>query len=131
MSDKALTRDAAGTEVASADRAAEAVTFAPNVDILEDAEALVLRADMPGVEPGQVDLRFEGRTLYLSGRATPRLREGAAVHRQEYGVGDYARSFEVPEAVDPAGITAERVDGVLTVRLRKKEAVGSRRIEVR
>jgi len=104
--------------------------FTPRVDILETADGLFLYADMPGVKPGDVDVRFHDGELTLHGRcAAPNV--DAGVVWAEYGVGDFYRAFTVNQDVDPDKITAEMKHGVLTVHLPRPESVKPRKITVK
>jgi HSP20 family protein len=104
--------------------------FTPRVDIYETEEELVLLADLPGVLPGDVDLRYEKGELLLHGRAKPR-HEGKTGVLREYGEGDFYRVFTIHESIDSSRIKAEFTSGVLTVHLPKAEAARPRQIQVR
>jgi HSP20 family protein len=104
--------------------------FTPRVDILETDHELTLYADMPGVKPEDVDVRFENGELTLHGRCGPRPQAGNCLVA-EYGVGDYYRVFTVAEGVDAGKIAAELKQGVLTVHLPRSEAVKPRKIAVK
>jgi len=103
--------------------------YRPNVDILEKPEELLLLADIPGAKGDEVDVRFEDGTLSIHAKVEPRHENGDYL-LQEYGVGDYWRTFEISEAIDAAKISAEYAEGVLTLHLPKAEAVKPRRIPV-
>jgi HSP20 family protein len=103
--------------------------FTPRVDIFETEKELVLQADVPGVRPEDVELRYEQGQLFLHGRVQPRPKQGTLL-LQEYEDGDFYRVFEVHESVDAAKIEAECKNGVLTVHLPKSEAVRPRQIRV-
>ena len=110
-------------------RPAARITFTPRVDILENDEELILLADVPGVKLEDMEVRFEKGELTLHGRCparayTPRSLGG------EYDVGDFYRVFSLSEHLDSTRITAELVQGVLTVRLPKTEAAKPKRIAV-
>lgn len=104
--------------------------FVPRVDIFETEEELVLRADMPGVRPEDVDLRYERGELMLHGRVAPRPRAGQPVLR-EYEEGDFYRVFRVHESIDSSKIEASCRNGVLTIHLPKVEAARPRQVQVR
>jgi len=104
--------------------------YRPVVDILEDREELVILADMPGVDPKDVDIRFEDGSLTIHGRVKSRQPEDKSYLLREYGVGDWYRVFQVSEAIDVPWIRAEYVGGVLKLHLPKVEAVKPRKIEV-
>jgi HSP20 family protein len=117
-------------EVNQTERLGQHAAYTPRVDILEAKDELVLYADLPGVEPGNVDIRFERGELSIHGKCQPR-QERVNFHLSEYGIGDYYRSFTIGEAIDANKISAELKDGVLTVRLPKSEAVKPKKIEVK
>lgn len=105
--------------------------YRPNVDILELPEELLLLADMPGVKPGEIDIRFEDGELTIHGRAAARQKPETNYLLTEYGVGDFYRTFRVSEQIDASKIHAEYSDGVLRLHLPKVEAVKPRKIEVK
>jgi HSP20 family protein len=106
------------------------VYFTPRVDIVESDNELVLYADLPGVRPEDVDLRYEQGELTLQARCRPRHPERGHL-LSEYEVGDFYRAFAVGEAIDASKISAEFKNGVLTVHLPKMEQVKPRQITVR
>src|SRR5687767_11527566 len=79
--------------------------FAPRVDIFEGENELVLCADMPGVAPGDVDLRYEQGELILQGRSRPSARSGHLI-LGEFEEGDYYRVFQIHESIDSSRIEA-------------------------
>lgn len=105
--------------------------YRPNVDILEHPDELRLLADMPGVTADSIEIDFEDGVLTIQGKVAPRSIEGGASLLQEYGVGDFYRTFRVSEQIDAGRIAAEYADGVLTVHLPKVEAAKPRKIAVR
>jgi HSP20 family protein len=108
---------------------AEERYVAPPVDIYEDDQGLVVVADLPGVEPGALDVRVDHGVLTIQGRATHRA-PGAPVYR-EYELTGFFRQFQLPDEVDTAAIAAELKHGVLTLRLPRVQRPQSRRIQVR
>ncbi len=118
------------TELATPERTRGAVTYTPRCDIFETEDELLLCADLPGVEPGDVDVRYENGKLTIYGKCAPR-QEGVNYLGYEYGVGDYYRAFTIGEAIDSDKIAAELKHGVLTVHLPKTEAVKPKRIAVK
>jgi HSP20 family protein len=107
------------------------VLFRPNVDIIEHEEELILLADVPGASCDAVDLRFEDGTLTIHAKVEPRQDDSVEYLLQEYGVGDFYRTFQISEAVDASRISAEFSDGVLILHLPKAEAVKPRKIAVK
>ena len=103
----------------------------PAVDILEDENQLVLRADVPGVDLSKIDIRLENGTLTLKGqREFERKDDKTGYHRVERQYGQFARSFTMPETVDPEKVGAEYKNGVLQITLGKKELAKPRSIQV-
>ena len=106
------------------------VFFTPRVDIYESENELTLYADVPGVAPGDVDLRYEAGELILHGRVKPRHRDEDFV-LQEYDEGDFYRAFSIHESIDASRIEAECKNGVLIVHLPKVEQARPKQINVR
>jgi len=105
------------------------IYYTPRVDIYEAAEEVVLQCDMPGVKPQDVEVRFEQGELSLYGKVQPRQAPAAYLDEQ-YGVGDFYRSFAIAPEIDADKIAAEYRDGVLTVHLPKQEQVKPKQITV-
>ena len=103
--------------------------FTPRVDIVETDKELILYADLPGVRPEEVDLRYERGELMLHGRVTPRERQGNVL-LVEYEEGDFYRVFQIHESIDASRIAAECKNGVLTVHLPKAEEARPRQIKI-
>jgi len=105
--------------------------YRPNVDILEREDELTVLADVPGASADRIDVKFEEGTLAIHAHVEPRQPEDISYMLQEYGVGDFYRTFRVSEAVDAGKITAEYTDGVLILHLPKTEATKPRKIAVK
>jgi len=103
--------------------------FTPRVDIVETDTELLLYADMPGVRPDDIDLRFENGELILRGKVQAAPAEGQRIS-SEYEVGDFHRVFQVHETIDASKIEAECKHGVLTLHLPKQEAVKPKQIPI-
>ena len=108
----------------------EAPVFVPRIDVVEEPERYVLRADMPGCDPKAIDVQYENGSLTIKGRVPERWSNGRPMHR-EYGVGDFLRRFNVTETIDVEKISAEYANGVLTLDLPKVEAAKPRSIQVK
>jgi HSP20 family molecular chaperone IbpA len=106
------------------------VHFTPRVDIYETEKELALYAEVPGVRPEDVSLRYENGELVLHARVKPRPGNRTPL-LQEYEDGDFYRAFNIHESIDAARIEAECKNGVLTVHLPKVEAVRPRKINVK
>jgi len=130
MADVITNHDKSEVAAAQAEPTCAARHFTPRVDILETERELMLFAEMPGVRPDSVDLRYENGELVLHGKVQPKL-EGKPLLTQEYAEGDFYRVFRIDETVDSTKINAECKNGVLTVHLPKTEAVRPRQIAVK
>ncbi len=105
--------------------------WAPAVDILENENELLLKADLPGVDMKDIDIQMENGTLSLRGeRKFESENKQGGYHRIERSYGSFARVFELPDTVNPEEVKAEYRNGVLTVRLAKKEIAKPRQIKV-
>jgi HSP20 family protein len=107
-----------------------AVVAQPRVDILETEQEVQLLADLPGVKPADVDVRFENGELTIHGRRNPPHADKKRA-LWEYEPAHYHRAFRLAEDVAADKIEAELKNGVLTVRLPKAEAAKPRRINVK
>jgi len=117
-------------EIASSEPTREIAIFTPRFDIVETDQELTLYGELPGVSQEQLDIRYENEQLTIRGKVDDRS-EGVAYLRQEYGVGDFHRSFVIGETIDTEKINAGLRNGILTVHLPKTKAVQPRRIEVK
>jgi HSP20 family protein len=104
--------------------------YAPGVDIFETESELLLFADLPGVNPKDIDLRYERGELTLTAKAPQRERSGRLV-ASEFEEGDYYRVFRVNELIDAGRIDAEYKQGVLLVHLPKQEKAKPKQVRVR
>lgn len=107
-------------------------TWAPRTDVVETDDAYHLSMDLPGIDPGDVDVHFDDGMLRVSGQREVRddHREGR-FHRVERSYGQFLRSFRLGNDIDVEGIDASYDAGVLTVRVPKTEARKPRQISVR
>ncbi len=105
--------------------------WAPAVDIYEQGSDLVLKAELPGVDPKDVDVRLENNTLTLRGeRKFDNEIKRESYHRIERSYGAFSRSFTLPSTVDQNHIKAEYRDGVLRVTLPKREEAKPKQIAI-
>lgn len=117
-------------ELAASESTREMPIFTPRFDIVETDQELTLYGELPGVKQEQIHIRYENEQLTIRGNVDDRT-VSITFLRQEYGVGDFHRSFNIGEAIDAEKINAEVRNGVLTVHLPKTAAVQPRRIEVK
>jgi HSP20 family molecular chaperone IbpA len=116
--------------VATVERTRDSLTYIPQADIWETDDELRVYADLPGVSPENLDVRFENGELTIYGKVNPR-HDDITFLFGEYGIGDFHRTFTVGEMIDASKISAELRDGVLTLHLPKMEEVKPRRIQVK
>lgn len=105
--------------------------WVPAVDIYETDDNVVLTAELPGVDPKDVDVRIEGNMLYLKGerKLDSNIKEDQ-YYRLERIYGPFSRSFTLPASVDPDKVTAEYNHGVLTLTMAKKEEAKAKTIKI-
>lgn len=104
--------------------------YAPDVDILERKDDIIVTADLPGVDEKNMDVTLEKNVLTISGRVEPALPDNYRLAYAEYGVGDYQRAFTLSDEVDKSRIQATMKNGVLRLVLPKAEAAKTRKIHV-
>jgi HSP20 family protein len=113
-------------------RSVEAQRFVPAVDVEEEKDAIVVRAELPGLKAEDVKIDLDKNVLTLSGeRRLDKAREKEGFRRIERRYGSFARSFALPETVDGDNIDASLTDGVLTVRIPKRPNAVPRKIAVK
>jgi HSP20 family protein len=105
--------------------------WSPAVDISETENELVLKADVPDVKLEDIEVRVENQTLTLKGeRQFAKDENTRGYHRIERNYGSFVRSFSLPSSVDAEKVAAEYANGVLTVKLPKKEAAKPRQVKI-
>jgi HSP20 family protein len=106
-------------------------TWAPAVDIYETDGSLVVKTELPGVDPKEVEVRVEENTLYLKGeRKFEDETKKGNYHRVERAYGTFMRSFALPGSVDADKVTAEYKDGLLTITLPKREEAKPKAVKI-
>ena len=106
-------------------------TWAPPVDIFENADNIVLKAELPGVDPKDVEIRVEDNTLYLKGeRKFEKEVNEENYHRVERSYGAFARSFSLPNSIAADKVVADYKDGLLTLTMPKREEAKPKTIKI-
>jgi HSP20 family protein len=108
-----------------------AANFVPAVDIYEDADKLVLKVEIPGMEEKDLDVRVEDNTLTVKGErkfATEEKEEN--FHRIERSYGSFFRAFSLPSTVETDHIQASYNAGVLKLELKKKPEAQPKKIKI-
>ena len=106
----------------------------PAVNLYETADTYIVTAEIPGVEPRDIEVTLEGSTITLSGERRSEYgqqREEVSLHRRERPVGSFRRAFQLPAAIDADKIEAVHRNGVLMLRLPKTPEHQPRQISVR
>jgi HSP20 family protein len=105
--------------------------WVPAVDIIEEKDRFLLRADVPGVAPADIDISMEDGVLTISGeRQTEKHEDAEGARRFERVSGRFHRRFTLPETADADGIAAKSANGILEVSIPKLPEVQPRRITV-
>jgi HSP20 family protein len=103
----------------------------PAMDLVEQGDHFVLRADLPGVRDEDVNVELEDNVLTISGeRKAEQEDRKEGYYRVERAVGRFSRSLTLPEGVDPESIEAQFDNGVLTVRIPKPQQRQPRRVAI-
>jgi HSP20 family protein len=105
--------------------------WVPRVDIREEAERFVILADLPGVDPKDIEINMDKGILSIRGeRATERKAQDERYSRIERAHGVFYRRFALPESADPEGVAASGRHGVLEITIPKRPETTPRRIQV-
>ena len=103
----------------------------PAVDIFENDNEIVIKAELPGLNAKDIELKIENNLLMLKGeRRFEKETKEENYHRVEREYGTFSRAFSLPVAVDGDRVIAEYKDGVLKVVLPKKEEIKPKPIKV-
>jgi HSP20 family protein len=108
---------------------AQGPRFMP-VDLYRDGDQYVLNADMPGIDPGSVDIDVDGQLLTIRAERTAGARNNVKWLAQERPHGSYLRQFSVGEGIDSERISAHYDNGVLSLLIPVSERAKPRKIEV-
>jgi len=103
----------------------------PPVDIYETDNEYVLKADMPGVTKDNVSITFNNNELEITGKVDDEYTSNENMTYREYTLFNYYRKFVVSNAINPEGISALLENGVLTIKLPKREEAKPKKIEIK
>ena len=113
------------------DHSSAARWWAPRVDVIDRGESILIRVDIAGVDPDDIDLSLEDHKLTLSGSRT--LDEGtedADYHRREILAGEFKRTLTLPEGLNAEEITASADNGLLEIVVPRKPEVLPRKVKI-
>jgi HSP20 family protein len=106
-------------------------SFVPAVDVYEDAQKVVLKLEVPGIEEKDLDVRVENNTLTIKGeRKFDKEEKEENFHRIERRYGSFYRAFTLPSTVDTEAIGASYNAGVLKLELKKKAEAQPKQIKI-
>ena len=132
MADELQTQKQEAEIVEGAERTRASRVYIPQVDIYSANDNIIILADMPGVAEKNIDIVLEKDVLTISGYiSNVTAPEGYELAHDEYGVGDYQRSFTLPDEIDRDNIEASLSHGVLSVTLPKAPETQTRKITVK
>jgi HSP20 family protein len=126
-----LFQDSWGQSLTRAEEGMPTASFVPPVDIYEDEGHIVVKAEVPGVDPKDIDLRIENNTLTIRGeRKFEKEEKEENFHRLERRYGSFYRAFTLPNTVETDKCEANYNNGVLEVRLAKRAEAKPKQIKV-
>jgi HSP20 family protein len=109
-----------------------AIGWAPALDVTETDQEIVVRAEIPGIDPQDVDVQVSGRLLTVSGEKREAHEEKrGATYRAERRFGRFRRTIELPSAVEVDQVSARIDKGVLTITLPRSERSRPKRVEIK
>lgn len=100
------------------------------MDLYRDGDHYVLSADLPGIDPGSVDIDVDGQLLTIRAERTPRSDDGVKWITRERSTGSFLRQLNLGQGIDTAGISATYDNGVLSVLIPISEKAKPRKVEV-
>ena len=103
----------------------------PPVNVFSGQDGYVVKMEVPGLSLDQLHIEAHGRTLTLSGKREAKTPQGGSFHRRERNSGEFSRSLQLPADLDLARAEASYKQGMLTVRIPKKEEAKPRQITIK
>jgi HSP20 family protein len=105
--------------------------WAPRMDVEETEKEFLVKADLPGVDPKDVDIRVENNVVTVRGRKEEKKEEkGRNYHRTERFVGQFCRSISLPAGADSDKVSASSANGTVTITIPKKPEAQPKKIAV-
>lgn len=106
-------------------------TWCPRVDAFDRDSDLVIRVEIPGVDPAEIDVTVEDRTLTITGsRSLEATGDEGGYHRREIRTGEFKRTLVLPEGLNPEEISARADHGLLEITLPRRPEVLPRKVKV-
>jgi HSP20 family protein len=129
--DKSLDTQKQETTLTEGERTRQSRAYLPRTDIYETEGEILLVADIPGTDKSKVDITLEKNMLIINALVDAGRFDDRRLVYQEYGLGDFQRSFVLNNEIDREKIEAVVRNGVLTLHLPKSPAARSRKIAVK
>jgi len=103
----------------------------PPLNMYEDSETLIVKAEIPGVGADDLEISLVGDTLTIQGtRKGNQIDEQTSYHRREIEQGNFSRAVSLPTKVNPDKVTAKLKNGILTVTIDKAAEVKPRQVKI-
>ena len=110
----------------------EGSVWRPALDVSETAKEVLVRAELPGMDPKEIDISLRDNVLTVRGeRKQEKEEKDENYHRVEQSYGSFVRSFRLPSEVEPDKVDATYKDGILTIKLKKSAKTGQKKIEIK
>jgi len=116
--------------LAEAERSQNRKVYLPKIDIYETKEAVILLADMPGVDDKSIEVLLEKNVLSLAGKTESLAFQGYTIAHAEYDGGDYHREFTISDEIDKDNIGARVKNGLFRLTLPKAQKVKAKKIAI-
>jgi HSP20 family protein len=106
--------------------------WAPSLDVAENDTTVTVRAELPGVDPKEIDITVTGDRLTISGEKKETIEDkDREVYHRETRYGNFSRTLQLPAGVDVQKVSADYANGVLTVTLQKTPAAQAKKIPIK
>jgi len=102
----------------------------PAINLYDQGDHTVMTAEIPGVDPNDLELTVLGDTVTLKGKREDDVKDTDRYYRKERVAGEFTRTLTLPDPVDPKNVTAQYRNGVLRVTLSKAEAAKAKKIKI-
>ena len=103
----------------------------PAVNVFSERDGYMVRMEVPGLSPEQINIESHGRTLTISGKRESGAPQGGSFHRRERSGGQFSRALQLPADLELSRAEASYKHGMLTVRIPKKEEAKPRQITIK
>lgn len=106
--------------------------WAPSVDVSQTSKEVIVKAELPGMDPKEIDISLQGNLLTIKGqRKQEKEEDGEDFHRVERSYGSFSRTIRLPAEVQVEQVNATYKDGILRIALPKVKEEPSRKIEIK